>query len=65
MPPLSQQIREARHKALLSQKELATILGCSTRSLQGWEAGRVPQYRYMRALRRFIDGDALDGEQAA
>src|SRR3990172_7550257 len=33
-------ILQARVEAGLSQSELAELVGCSTRTIQGWEAGR-------------------------
>lgn len=39
--------RAARH---LSQREAADELQVSLRSLQGWEAGRMPQPRHRRAI---------------
>lgn len=54
---LGDQIRAARDAADLTQAELAAILGCSVRSLQGWEAGRIrPQARRRRLLTAFLDG---------
>lgn len=32
-------VREARHQAGLTQKELAKLLGVSTRAVQHWEGG--------------------------
>ena len=53
---LSDEIREARSSANLTQQELADRLGVSSRTVQGWEAGTVlPQPRHRRALLAFLD----------
>jgi transcriptional regulator with XRE-family HTH domain len=62
-PSLGEQLREAREAANLSQKELSDRLGVSSRTIQYWEAGKVPQPKHRRAIVAFIDGD--DEEQAA
>ncbi len=51
---LSTEIRAARDRLSLSQVELAQKLGVSPRTVQGWEAGRVPQPRHRRALVEFL-----------
>jgi transcriptional regulator with XRE-family HTH domain len=46
-------VRQARLEAGLSQEDLARESGCSTRSIQHWEAGEVvqqPRARYVRRL---------------
>jgi DNA-binding transcriptional regulator YiaG len=55
--PLAATIRLAREAANLSQAELATLLGVSTRAVQYWEAGKVPRPKHRRALATFLNGD--------
>jgi transcriptional regulator with XRE-family HTH domain len=43
-------IATARKEAGLTQEELADLVGVSTRSLQGYEAGEVVPYRHMARL---------------
>lgn len=43
-------IATARKEAGLTQAELADLVGVSTRSLQGYEAGEVVPYRHMAKL---------------
>jgi transcriptional regulator with XRE-family HTH domain len=62
-PSFGEQLREAREAANLSQKELSDRLGVSPRTVQYWEAGKIPQPKHRRAIAAFIDGD--DEEQAA
>lgn len=52
--PLSVLLREARFEADLSQKELGDHLGVSTRTVQYWEAGKVPRPKHRRLIREFI-----------
>lgn len=54
-------IRAARLEADLSQVEFAQRLGVSVRTVQNWEAGRVPQFRHRRLLADFLD----NGKKAA
>lgn len=61
--PLSGRIREARFAVDLSQVELAKRLGVSTRTLQNWEAGKIPQPRHRRRVADFLA--FVEGEQAA
>jgi DNA-binding transcriptional regulator YiaG len=51
---LAEEIRVARDRAALSQVELAQKLGVSARTIQGWEAGRIPQPKHRRALLEFV-----------
>lgn len=53
--PLEETIRRARESANLSQVEFASLLGVSPRTVQYWEAGKVPQPKHRRALLAFID----------
>jgi len=48
------EIRAARERLDLTQVELAERLGVSPRSVQGWEAGRMPQAKHRRALADFL-----------
>lgn len=59
---LAATIRVARDAANLSQAEFAALLSVSTRTVQYWEAGKVPRPKHRRALAVFLDGD---GEVAA
>ena len=43
-------IARARTEAGVTQEELADLVGVSTRSLQGYEAGAVKPYRHLDAL---------------
>jgi DNA-binding transcriptional regulator YiaG len=53
--PSADQLKAAREEANLTQAELATRLGVSTRSVQHWEAGKVPQPKHRRAIASFLD----------
>jgi DNA-binding transcriptional regulator YiaG len=52
--PLATTIRLARDAANLSQVELAAVLGVSSRTVQYWEAGKVPQPKHRRAIAAFL-----------
>jgi len=43
-------VAEARKRLNLTQAELAAACGVSVRTVQNWEAGRVPQPKHRRAL---------------
>jgi transcriptional regulator with XRE-family HTH domain len=47
---IGERIARARTEAGLTQEELAELIGVSTRSLQGYEAGAVKPYRHMAKL---------------
>jgi len=51
---LADEIRNARDKVSLSQVELALKIGVSPRTVQGWEAGRIPQPKHRRAVLEFL-----------
>lgn len=55
---LADDLRAARGRAALSQEELASKLGVSTRSIQGWEAGRIPQPKFRRRVLEFLKEEA-------
>lgn len=50
-----EELREARERALLTQVEFAALLGVSPRTVQYWEAGKMPQPRHRRAIRDFLE----------
>lgn len=52
---LADDLRDAREHAALSQVELAQLLGVSPRTVQGWEAGRMPQPKHRRAVLAFLE----------
>lgn len=52
---LAAKLKQARGDASLSQVELAERLGVSERTLQGWEAGTIPQPRHRRKVLAFIE----------
>jgi DNA-binding transcriptional regulator YiaG len=52
---LQDEIREAREQAHLTQVDLAAKLGVSPRTVQGWEAGVIPQPKHRRLLAAFLD----------
>jgi DNA-binding transcriptional regulator YiaG len=52
---LADEIRRARDAASLSQVELAARLGVSPRTVQNWEAGRIPQPKHRRAIAAFLE----------
>lgn len=56
---LAEELRAARDAANLSQVELARQLEVSPRTIQGWEAGRIPQPKHRRAVLDFI-GEQTD-----
>jgi DNA-binding transcriptional regulator YiaG len=49
-------IREARDALNLTQAELADEIGVSSRTVQNWEAGKVPRPKQRRALLAFFEG---------
>jgi DNA-binding transcriptional regulator YiaG len=51
---LADELKEARDRVALSQVELALKLGVSARTIQGWEAGRIPQPKHRRAVLEFL-----------
>ncbi len=51
---LSAELREARERRLLSQVDLAALLGVAPRTVQNWEAGREPQMRHRRLIAAFL-----------
>ena len=51
---LATALRVARDRVPLSQVELAQKLGVSPRTVQGWEAGVIPQPKHRRAVLEFI-----------
>ena len=64
-------IATARREAGLTQEELADLVGVSTRSLQGYEAGDVVPYRHLgkigevihRSVGWLLHGEEDDSEQ--
>lgn len=60
---LAEPLREARRKAILTQKELAEQLGVSHRTVQNLEYGKVPRPALMRKVLAFI-ADTFDGQAA-
>lgn len=51
-------MRDARILLGFSQLDLALAIGCSTRSVQGWESGddtRRPRGKHIRALAELAD----------
>ena len=54
-PTLADRIVAARERELISQVELAELLGVATRSVQSWEAGARPKaYKSRRALEQWL-----------
>jgi transcriptional regulator with XRE-family HTH domain len=47
---IGRRIARARHEAGLTQEELAALIGVTTRSVQGYEAGSVTPFRHLRKL---------------
>lgn len=58
--PISERIRNARLAAGVSQDELADVLGCHKRSIQGWEAGRLPSQKWLRPLSKCLNIPVTD-----
>src|SRR3990167_1003749 len=61
-------IARARTEAGVTQEELADLIGVSTRSLQGYEAGAVKPYRHLEALAAAVNKPMawfLHGDDAA
>jgi HTH-type transcriptional regulator, cell division transcriptional repressor len=62
---VGRRIAKARKEAGLTQEELASRLGVTPRSVQGYEAGRVAPYRHLprlaeltrREIGWFLEGD--------
>lgn len=60
-------IAVARKEAGLTQEELGDIVGVSTRSIQGYEYGDVPPYRYINKIAEVVNRSVawlLHGEEA-
>ena len=53
---IGQRIRQARHEAGMSQKELGALVGVSERSVAAWELGEGAKapYSWMDQLERFL-----------
>jgi transcriptional regulator with XRE-family HTH domain len=47
---IGQRIAQARREAGLTQEELARLIGVTTRSVQGYEAGNVIPFRHLSKL---------------
>lgn len=47
---IGRRLAQARREAGLTQEELAELVGVTTRSVQGYEAGSVVPYRHLRQL---------------
>jgi transcriptional regulator with XRE-family HTH domain len=47
---IGRRIAQARREAGLTQEELAGLIGVTTRSVQGYEAGTVTPFRHLRKL---------------
>jgi transcriptional regulator with XRE-family HTH domain len=47
---IGRRIAQARREAGLTQEELARLIGVTTRSIQGYEAGNVIPFRHLRKL---------------
>jgi transcriptional regulator with XRE-family HTH domain len=66
---IGRRIAQARREAGLTQEELAGLIGVTTRSVQGYEAGTVTPFRHLRKLEEVTEkprgwllyGDAGDG----
>lgn len=48
-------IARARRESGLTQEELASLVGVTARSIQGYEAGRVVPYRHLSRLAEITD----------
>lgn len=60
-------IASARKQAGLTQEELGDLVGVSTRSLQGYEAGHIVPYRHLGKISEVVNrpvGWLLHGEEA-
>lgn len=65
-PSLADRIVAARERELISQVELAELLGVATRSVQSWEAGARPKaYKSRRALEQWLRKVEAADESAA
>lgn len=67
-PQIGQRIAQARREVGLNQEELADLMGVSTRSLQGYEAGDVIPYRHFERLSGIVRKPVewlLHGDQPA
>jgi transcriptional regulator with XRE-family HTH domain len=47
---IGRRIAQARREAGLTQEELGALIGVTTRSIQGYEAGAVTPFRHLRKL---------------
>jgi DNA-binding transcriptional regulator YiaG len=51
-----EKIKVARKRAGMTQQKLAEALGCSLRTVQGWETeGRIPFGKWLGPLSRILD----------
>lgn len=55
--PTGSDLARIRVERLLTQADAASQVGCSVRAWQDWESGKVPQFRYQRALIEWANGD--------
>lgn len=49
---MSNEIKELRHRLKLSQTELAFRVGATTNTVQRWEKGAKPGWKFQRALKK-------------
>lgn len=56
----AEEIRRTRDRLNLSQVDFAQRLGVSPRTVQGWEAGRMPQPKHRRALAALTEAAESD-----
>jgi transcriptional regulator with XRE-family HTH domain len=65
---IGRRIAQARREAGLTQEELAGLIGVTTRSVQGYEAGAVTPFRHLRKLEEVTEkprGWLLYGESGS
>jgi transcriptional regulator with XRE-family HTH domain len=53
-PAIGEQIRQARIRARLSQRELAEVLGVARTTVINWETGATPPTRHLAAIRSVL-----------
>lgn len=60
-PRIASRIQTLRKQRKLDQKDLAALVGCTTRQVQRWEAGeQIPGRSFLRALAKALGVEPQD-----
>lgn len=57
----AEEVKELRHKCLLSQTDFAREIGVSFSTVNRWETGKVkPSYKAMKRIDEYCKNNAID-----